>query len=467
MKKLRTQLSAGFALIVLVTVFLVSIVSNFCISRQFEQYIAEQQKGVSDGLAERMLLPYDGESGTWNLDYVHGFGMYALNDGYILKLYDAAGKAVWDAENHDMTLCHQIMEDIGLRMAERRPELEGKFVTHQYELRQSGTVVGHVDISYYSPYYFNENAFRFLDALNVILLAVGGLSLIGAVLTGVLLAGRIAAPIGRTTQITREISEGNYGIRLVADSHIRELSELTQAVNHMAESLEIQENIRKRLTTDVAHELRTPLANVSAQLEAMIEGVWASEPERLRECYDEIGRITRLVADLEQLRQMESDTLKLERTPVNLYELAQTAVSSFAADLAAKELDCSVRGCSAVIPGDKQRLYQVMTNLLSNAVKYTGQGGHIQIDIQDSPAYGTLIVQDDGIGIAEADQKLIFERFYRTDRSRSRKTGGAGIGLSIVKSIVQAHGGTISVSSCEGTGSRFIVSLPKEPQPYH
>ena len=192
--------------------------------------------------------------------------MYALHDGYILRIYDADGGVVWDAENHDMTLCHQIMEDISLRMVERRPRLEGDFVTHQYVLTQDGAAVGRTEISYYSPYSFNENAFRFLDALNVILLAVGTLSLLGAALAGAVLAGRITAPIVRTTQITREIAAGNYGIRFVSRSGTRELDELTQAVNQMAGALEAQEALRRRLTTDVAHELRTPLANGSAHL---------------------------------------------------------------------------------------------------------------------------------------------------------------------------------------------------------
>lgn len=461
MRKLRTQLSAGFALIALVTVFLVSLVSNLFISRQFEQYIAQQQQSTSDDLADGLSLQYDRESGSWNLDYIHGFGMYALNDGYILKLYDAEGGVVWDAENHDMTLCHQIMTDISLRMAEKRPELEGAFVTHQYTLTQNGSVIGRADISYYSPYSFNENAFRFLDALNTILLAVGAFSLLGAACAGMVLAKRITAPITKTTQITREISEGNYGIRFVSRSRTRELNELTQAVNHMAEALEAQEALRRRLTTDVAHELRTPLANVSTHLEAMAEGVWEATPERIQGCYEEIGRITRLVSDLERLRQMESAPRVQEESSVDLYTLAQEAAAGFEAELAAKGLRCIVEGASSVVPGEEHRLYQVVTNLLSNAVKYTEPGGEIRLRVEDAPDHGTLTVRDSGIGIPEAEQALIFERFYRTDRSRSRKTGGAGIGLTIVKAIVQAHGGTISVDSREGEGSRFAVSLPK------
>lgn len=462
MRKLRTQLSAGFALIALITIFLISLISNLCINRQFEQYIAEQQQTASDELAAGLELQYDLERGQWNLDYIHGFGMYALNDGYIIKLYDADGSVVWDAENHDMTLCHQVMEGISLRMAEKRPDLDGEFVTHQYELKRDQAAIGSVDISYYSPYYLNENAFRFLDALNTILLVVGIVSLSGAALAGMALAKYITAPIAKTTQVTREISEGNYKIRFAAGSHTRELDELTQAVNQMANALEAQEDMRKRLTTDVAHELRTPLANVAAHLEAIIEGVWEPTPERLQGCYDEIGRISRLVSDLEQLRQVESDNLKLERTPVNLYTLAQAAASGFEAEFSAKGLHCFVEGVPSVVPGDQQRLYQVITNLLSNAVKYTEEGGNIHIKIEDSAKYGILTVEDDGIGISQADQKLVFERFYRTDSSRSRKTGGAGIGLTIVKSIVQAHDGELSIDSCEGEGSKFTVRLPKQ-----
>ena len=146
---------------------------------------------------------------------------------------------------------------------------------------------------------------------------------------------------------------------------------------------------------------------------------------------------------------------------MDLYALARRAADSFAPELAAKGLHCAVEGEPVTVPGDEGRLYQVAVNLLSNAVKYTGEGGHISVKVSDTPTHGVLTVTDDGIGIPEADRQLIFERFYRTDRSRSRKTGGAGIGLTIVRSIVRSHNGTVTVDSQEGEGSRFTVSLPK------
>lgn len=462
MKTLRTQLSACFALVVLISVALVSLVSNLCISRQFEQYVVQQQKSTADDLAGGLVFPYDLASGSWNEEYIHGLGMYALNDGYMLKLFDADGEVVWDAENHDMTLCHQIMEGISLRLESSRAEGGGDLVTQSYELHRDGAVIGRAEIRYYAPYYTNENAFRFLDSLNSILVGVGLFSLLGAAAAGLLLARHISVPIARATQITGRIAQGDYAVRVTAPSRTREVRELTESVNHMAEVLQRQEMLRRQLSTDVAHELRTPLSNVSAHLEMMREGVWEPSPERLDRCYEEIGRISRLVSDLERLHDAERCEESLTLGEVDLYALSQAAARDFEADFAARGLTCEVSGERCVVPGDERRLRQVLVNLLSNAVKYTGEGGHICIRVEGSAESALLRVEDDGNGIPEEEQALVFERFYRTDRSRSRKTGGVGIGLSIVKAIVQAHGGTVCARSREGGGSCFLVSLPRK-----
>ena len=384
--------------------------------------------------------------------------MYALNDGYVLKLYDVQGNVVWDAENHDMTLCHQIMEGISQR---RTQEPEGSLVTQSYALKQNGIVIGRADIRYYTPYFTDENAFHFLDALNLILLAVGLISLLGAALAGIFLSKHICSPIVRATQITGQIAQGNYAIRFASRSRTQEVRELTDAVNHMAQTLERQQMLRRQLSTDVAHELRTPLTNVSTHLEMLLEGVWEPTRERLKRCYDEICRMSQLVSDLERLHEVERDDLNLVLTDVDLLSLAKSAAANFEGELSARKLQCSVAGNHCVVPGDEGRLRQVVSNLLSNAVKYTGTGGHIRITVKNTPKFGILTVEDNGIGIPESDLALIFERFYRTDRSRSRKTGGVGIGLTIVKAIVTAHGGQVAAENRPEGGSRFTVSLPK------
>lgn len=460
--KLSTQLSVGFILIVLIAISLISLAANILINKQFEKYVEKQQKNFAENMTNVLAPQYNSDTDEWNLDYIHGFGMYALRDGYIIKLYDQEQNVVWDAQNHDMTLCYQVMQEISSQMEDKRPNLHGDFVTLRYSLNQKGNIVGYLDVSYYSPYYFNENDFRFLDSLNQILFIVGALSIAGAAIAGVILARRLSAPIAKTTEITREISEGNYAIRFESNVRTQELSRLSEAVNHMAFNLETQENIRRQLTSDVAHELRTPIANVSSQLEAIIEGVWEPTTERLQSCYDELGRISDMISDLEKLRQIENENMILHKEAVDLLELSRTVSMAFEPEMDRKQLTCTVGGDSAVVLGDPKRLHQVIANLLSNAVKYSAEGGHIQVRIQDGAKTASLRVEDRGIGIAKKDQSLIFERFYRTDRSRNRKTGGAGIGLTIARAIVQAHGGKIAVESKEGYGSKFIVTLPKK-----
>lgn len=237
---------------------------------------------------------------------------------------------------------------------------------------------------------------------------------------------------------------------------------MSRAVNDMAESLENQETIRKRLTSDVAHELRTPLANVSSYLEAIIEGVWEPTPERLQNCYDELERISKLVSDLERLKQMENENLKLDKTRENLLELVQAVMKNFEIQMESKNLRPVVTGEDVFACIDRNRMQQVITNLISNAVKYSNENGTIRVRIEKNADMASIQVQDEGIGIPEKDLPLIFERFYRTDKSRNRRTGGAGIGLTIAKAIVQAHGGKIMAESKQGIGSTFTVIFPVE-----
>lgn len=458
---LRATISIRFALLVLAAISLISVVSNVLISNQFESYVEEQQKIKADHIAKNMSHVYRADGGGWNLDYVHGMGMSALDDGFIIKLYDQDENILWDAENHDMNLCHELMQSIYIRMQEERPDLEGNFLTHRYDLMQADITVGYLDISYYSPYYMDENDFQFIAALNYILVTIGFFSFVGAIVMGVLLANNIVKPISKTVEITRKISDGDYGTRLEDGVRTKELYELTQAVNQMAESLEEQEALRKRLTSDVTHELRTPVANLSSYIEMMLDKVLEPTQERLQSCYDELQRLSGLISDLERLRQVENDNLVLNKSDVDLRALSQAVMGNFESQLREKHLIGQVTGDAAIVSIDRSRMQQVITNLVSNAIKYSNDGGTVRVVIENAEDSAMIRVQDDGIGISQADLKRIFERFYRADKSRNRKTGGAGIGLTIVKTIVQAHKGTISARSEEGKGSCFTVVLPK------
>ncbi len=460
-RKLQTQLSLTMALVVLITISLISFLSNIVIGKAFDSYIQQKQAFHSGEIAANINRQYDPMTRTWDIGFVHGIGMYALYDGYIIKLYDVDGNTVWDAENHDASLCSQMMTDISQRMKTRRPDLSGKVMSGSYPLSFNGQTVGTVEITYYGPYFFSESDILFLDTLNLLLLTVGVISFVCSLVAGYFLARRITRPVAQAAEAARAISQGDYGVRFDGDGGgTRELAELTQAIDALAQTISRQETLRKRLTSDVAHELRTPLSAVAAQLETMIENVWPATPERLQGCYDEIGRISGLVAELEKLSTIEDENLQLNRSPVDLLARAKAAVGYFEAVCHTKHIAISAVGSRAVIFGDPDKIDQVLVNLLSNAVKYTPRDGHIKVTVLDEEQ-GILTVEDDGAGIDAAELPYIFERFYRTDQSRSRATGGAGIGLSIVRAIVLAHGGTIEAKSEQGKGSRFIVRLPK------
>jgi signal transduction histidine kinase len=167
-----------------------------------------------------------------------------------------------------------------------------------------------------------------------------------------------------------------------------------------------------------------------------------------------------LVRDIESLAKVESGNLKLDKAPVNLRELAEKTLRSFETEAADKKLRLSVEGSCPEIGADRDRIRQVLVNLLSNAVKYTPPGGAIRIVLSERDDSVLLAVEDNGIGIPEEELPLIFERFYRADKSRNRMSGGSGIGLAIVRSIVTAHGGKVEAGNRSGGGSRFQVSLP-------
>ena len=443
-------MSLALALLVALTVCLISILSSTFISREFEAYVKLAQKKQADDLAESIGSHYDEADGGFNIDYVHGMGMYALKDGFIIRLYDGDGNLLWDAENHDMALCHEVMSTITHRMQENRPELNGDFVTSSYDLRAGEKRTGVLEISYYTPYYLDENDFQFIHALNRILSLAGGISLLVAAVLGVLFARRITRPISGVISLTKRISEGDYSVRVDTNLKEQETYELADAVNHMAGSLKEQEFLRRQLTGDIAHELRTPVTNISSYMEMMIEDVMEPTPQRLKSCYDELSRLSGLINDLERLENAESGGMNLNKEDVELLSLSETILQGFGTGFHEKNIVAKVSGEEVHLCADRGRISQVIANLLSNALKYTDENGRITVSVKKKEATAELVVWDTGIGISKEEQARVFERFYRTDKSRTRKTGGAGIGLSITKAIVQAHGGIITCESEPG-----------------
>lgn len=297
--------------------------------------------------------------------------------------------------------------------------------------------------------------------LNKILIGVGAASLCCALILGLIMAEGLSRPILKVINIAEMISKGDYSQKIQKKSNIEEIDKLTTAINSLGISLHEQEKLRERLTRDVSHELRTPLSTLQSHMEALIDGIWEPTPDRLISCHEEILRLKRLVGDLEKLAQYESENLVLNKTKFNIGEVIKNIVLNFEKEFLNKGVSLIFHEKDIISYLDKDKISQVVVNLISNALKYTPKDGKVEVQIYEEETYIELSVKDTGIGISQDDLPYVFERFYRADESRNKLTGGAGIGLTISKSIVNAHGGSITVDSIIDQGTNFMVKIPK------
>ena len=282
-----------------------------------------------------------------------------------------------------------------------------------------------------------------------------------ALLLTFLLSWRVLAPVKALTVSARRIGQGDFSQRVLFQDK-GEMGELAQSFNLMASELERNEELRRNMVADVAHELRTPLTNLKGYLEAVSDGVLTPDAATIRSLYEETTLLSRLVDDLQELALAEAGQLKLFPQPEDIHELINRVVALMRPRATAKGISVSVEPSQTLPPVniDAQRISQVLRNLLENAVAHTDKGGTISVAAWQQDNWVKVSVADTGEGIPAEDIPNMFERFYRVDKSRARATGGSGLGLTIAKRLVEAHGGKIEVQSELGKGSRFSFTIP-------
>lgn len=292
------------------------------------------------------------------------------------------------------------------------------------------------------------------------LLCVPGLAL--SALVGYFLARRALRPVEEIRRQAERITRMNLSERVTLPSSSDEIHDLARTFNEMLDRLEVAVDDLRSLAADAAHELRTPLANLRAEIDTAVQERHSPEEHEqvLMSVADEVARMTRIVSDLFTLARMDLRQHAIEKKRIELRPLLEEARETWSAAAERRHIEILLEGADAPIAGDPSAIARIFMNLVENAVKYNKDGGRITLSLKREPDAVRVSVADTGIGIEPEHLPKLFRRFYRTDKARSRETGGAGLGLAIAKSFTEALGGRISVESAPDVGTTFTLVFP-------
>ena len=445
LSSLQFRLIAGFALVLALALGSVSFYVGLAAEREVEAFELQRDE-VNKARIQQLVSRFYSDRHGW-ADLQPALERAGRLSGRRIVVRDPTGQIVGDSQRQ-----------FGISL--QRSQIRNHFFPIVIDEREVGSFVVASDTA---PQIIREPpASRLASAVNRYLMWTGLVAGALGILLVAFVSRRLLAPIQALGSASRRLGGGDLAQR-VSTSGPREIRDLAHSFNAMAESLERAEEQRRDLVADVAHELRTPLSNIQGYLEALEDGLIKPDADTLDTIHQQVVHMARLVEDLRLLAQAEGGALGLNLEPDSLDEVLSRSVEAFRARAEAKGVNLSLQ----VSPGlplvilDRTRIAQVVGNLLENAVHHTPEGGVVRVSGAATGA-GTarVTVEDSGEGIAPEEIQLLFERFYRVDPSRSRATGGVGLGLTIVKQLVEAHGGAIHAESTQGQGSRFIFELP-------
>ncbi|MDV3427581.1 MAG: HAMP domain-containing histidine kinase [Bacillota bacterium] len=453
--KLSRKLLITFLLLSFAVIFTTGLMSNLIVDREFNKYLQENNKININKLVGIIRNSYS------NLD-TNEIQNTAESEKFYVEIEDISGKTVY-------TTGKQYLQDKRYHMNMMKGRMPGNsfnsgdYIEESYDIENNGTKVGKITVGYFGIYNFSEKDVIFKKALYKSFMISMGIAIIIAVIISIVISKQLTKPLSIINKKSLEIRKGNFKEREDIKTSTLEIKELSDSINYLAESLDKQDALRKRLTSDMAHEIRTPLTILQNSMEAMMDGVISMDREKIESCYEEVIRINKLVDNLKNIASLEESSLNLNKTKFDIKEELERVCRDFQPYFKKKNIIFinEIKESRQVLL-DKDKFRQIINNILSNAYRYSNENGEVQLTEEINDNNIIIKVSDNGIGISEEELPLIFERFYRSDKSRDRETGGAGIGLTITKALVEAHGGRIEAESKPNQGSCFTVILPLE-----
>jgi len=443
-----------FSSLSLILILLFFTTSKYIFNSSFENYklnTVENEDREYIELVEEIYQNNDGTIKNEDLRLIQS----SINDRVELKFVDKQGTVTWELLIK--------MPGGNMGMGQGRGQADN-ISYNTYEITNDGKNYGTLKIGRLGRYNLSEEDINFQDDLNNGILIITLISALITILISILFSNQISKPILKIKESAQKIRDKKQNWEIKEKTNTYELDELLKTINSLGKTLEAQENLRVRLTSDVSHELRTPLNVMQNQIEAMQDGIIEKNEEKLEEVRQEVLRLSNLAKDLENLTDISNYNLKLNLTKTDIVEFVKGELRNFKDSYNRERIKVDFLDKSnskTILNIDKNKFKQVLINLFSNAEKYSKDKIYIKVEIEDIKDNVIIKVLDKGIGISESSKDFIFERFYREEKSRNRETGGAGLGLSIVKGIVEAHNGKIYLNTDNKEETEFVIQMPK------
>lgn len=445
---LKARFAVAFAIVAVATALIAAIVITVTWQRQFEAYVQGGVQERADAIAASIGDVY-ARAGGWQGLSSAQFTHFGLATDMEVLLFDTEGELIAYTTGR-----------MGRMMTEGVPP-RAREITARADVVAGDEVVGEVQVVQITPgALLNERDIRFRRASLWGLALAAVIAAVLASLAGVAYSRDMVKPIEAVTRAAEGLRRGDRSARTGMTGG-DPVSDLGATFDQMADAVEAERQFEQQLTADVAHELRTPLQAIQATVEAMQDGVLPTDEERLALIHDETVRLGRLAGSILELSRLETGTAQFMMAPVDPAAPVAVAVESSRAlmESTGHTFEQSVEQ-GMVVLGDGDRLTQAVSNLLSNAARYTPEGGHVRLRLLRDAGEAVIEVADSGIGVAEEDRPHVFTRFWRADPARSRASGGLGIGLAVVREIVERHGGSVGVHPSDLGGAAFVVRLP-------